>query len=127
MNPWMKDGDFLNPNNDKALPPQIINIEDPGTFEKGNSLNHTEYQEDFLIFFKRTLQNPSGSGQPIQFSDGHVSYEKQPNIGVNNDNIYTYWSTEENPTEQDIQGGTAPTSRSAENDAKSTADSFLAI
>ncbi len=63
----------------------------------------------------------------VLFGDGHVSYEKQPNIGVKNDNIYTFWSTEENPTEQDKQGETAPTSRSVENDAKSKDDSFLAI
>ena len=53
--------------------------------------------------------------------------EKQSNVGMNNDNIYTFWSTEENPTEQDIQGGTAPTSRSPENGDKSKDDSFLAI
>jgi hypothetical protein len=59
--------------------------------------------------------------------DGHASFEKQPNIGVKNDNIYTFWPTKESPTEQDRQGGTAPTSRSPENDAKSKDDSFLAI
>jgi prepilin-type processing-associated H-X9-DG protein len=127
MNPWLKDGEFLNPNKDKNLPPQIINITDDSIFEKSNSLNHTELEENYLIFFKRKRQYPCGPGQNVLFGDGHVSYEKQPNVGVNNDNIYTFWSTEENPTEQDIQGGTAPTSRSPENDAKSTTDSFLAI
>ncbi|MHC4761455.1 MAG: hypothetical protein ACYS9H_08955, partial [Planctomycetota bacterium] len=111
MSPWMKDGDFLNPNQDKNLPPQIISVKDATTFVKGNSMNHTEYEEDFLYFFLRTRQNPYGFGQPVTFADGHVAFEKQPNIGVNNDNIFTYWSTEENPSEQDIQGGTAPTSR----------------
>ena len=123
----MKDGDFLKPNQDKNLPPQIIDVEDDATFVNGNSMNHTEYEEDFLYFFLRTRQNPHGFGQPVTYTDGHVSFEKQPNVGVNNDNIYTFWSTEKNPSEQDIQGGTAPTSRSLENDAKSKDDSFLAI
>ena len=128
MSPWMKYGDFLNPNQDKNLPPQIIDADDPATFERGNSLNHSKYTEDFLYFFLRTRQNPYGFGQPVQFEDGHASYEKQPNVGVRQDNIYTFWLTDNYPpTEQDIQGGTAPTSRSGENDAKSINDSFLAI
>jgi hypothetical protein len=126
MSPWIKDGDFLKPNSNDTLPPQIINADDPATFERSNSLNHTRYTEDFLYFFLRTRHNPCGFGQPVQYADGHVSYEKQPNVGVKNDNIYTYWSTEDNPTEQDIQGGTAPTSRT-ENDAKSEEDSFLVL
>jgi len=127
MSPWMKDGDFVGPNEDKNLPPQIINITDESTYEKSNSLNHAQYDEEYLIFFKRTKRRPCGVGQPVQYADGHVSFEQQPNVGVKNDNIYTYWSTEENPTEQDTQGGTAPTSRDPENDAKSEDDSFLAI
>ncbi|MBN2513895.1 MAG: hypothetical protein JXB18_13240, partial [Sedimentisphaerales bacterium] len=66
-------------------------------------------------------------GQNVLYADGHSAYEIQPNIGMGNDNIYTYWSTEKEPSEQDIQGGTAPTGRTAENDAKSKEDSFLAI
>ena len=61
------------------------------------------------------------------YADGHVDFMRYSNVGVENDNIYTFWSTEDNPTEQDKQGGTAPTSRSPENDAKSKDDSFLAI
>ncbi|MHC5163328.1 MAG: hypothetical protein ACYSO4_09495, partial [Planctomycetota bacterium] len=68
-----------------------------------------------------------GLGQNVAYADGHTSYEKQPNVGVKYDNIYTYWSTKENPTEQDKQGGTAPTGRSPENDAKSSNDSFLVL
>jgi hypothetical protein len=127
MSPWMKEGDFLNSNEDKNLPPQIIDVTDESTFEKGNSLNHAKYEEDFMFFFKRIKRFPCGEGQPVQYADGHVAYEKQPNVGVKNDNIYTYWSTDENPSKQDKQGGTAPTSRSPENDAKSAEDSFLVL
>ena len=66
-------------------------------------------------------------GQNVLFADGHTSYEKQPDVGVKNDNIYTYWSTEGGQTEQDRRGSTAPASRSEENDAKSKDDSFLVI
>ena len=127
MSPWMNNGDFLGPNQDKKLPPQIIDSTDEATFKKGNSLNHSFRTEGFLMLFERTRQLPYGEGQPVQFADGHVAYEKQPNVGVKNDNIFTYWSTEENPTEQDRQGGTAPTGRSPENDAKSVHDSFLVL
>lgn len=61
------------------------------------------------------------------FADGHASFEKWPNCGVNKDNIYTYWSTKWNPTEQDIQGGKPPTARDENNDAKSPDDSFLVL
>ena len=30
-------------------------------------------------------------GQNVLFVDGHVSFEKSPACGINNDNIYTYW------------------------------------
>ena len=52
---------------------------------------------------------------------------KTSDVGINHDNIYTYWSTPTNPTENDIRIGTNPTSRSKENDAQSPDDSFLAI
>jgi len=65
--------------------------------------------------------------QNVLFADGHVAYETQPNVGADQDNIYTFWSAPDNPTEQDIQGGTAPTDRSPDNDAKSRDDSFLVI
>ncbi len=126
MSPWFQDGDILPPNNDTKLPPQIVESLNLDTFNKGNSLNHTGYKDSFL-FIKYTRHSTCGFGQNILWADGHSSFKKQPNVGVNNDNIYTFWSTEENPTEQDRQGGTAPTSRSPENDAKSKDDSFLAI
>ena len=41
-------------------------------------------------------------GQNVLFLDNHVSFEKRPFCGVNEDNIYTYWNGE------DIRRGTPP-------------------
>ncbi len=113
MNPWFIGG---HPNlpGEQSTSPQIIKLADPQTWKLGNSPHHWK-------------ENKSLYGQSVLFADGHTSYETQPNIGVKNDNIYTFWSTEENPTEQDMQGGTAPTGRTPENDAKSEEDSFLVL
>ncbi|MEN8127628.1 MAG: hypothetical protein ABFR90_07455 [Planctomycetota bacterium] len=127
MSPWFMNGDIVNPNTNEKLPPQIVDITNTKTFKKSNSLNHTEYEENFLSFYKIKRRSNCGPGQNVLFGDGHTAFEKSPNVGVKHDNIYTFWSTRDNPTEQDIQGGTAPTSRSPENDAKSTNDSFLGI
>lgn len=114
MSPWFSNGNIQLPQTGKNAP-QIIQLTDPSTWKYGLSLNHQYKDKNY------------SEGQYVLFADGHTSFEKQPNVGDKNDNIYTFWSTEENPTEQDIQGGTAPTSRSPENDAKSKDDSFLAI
>jgi prepilin-type processing-associated H-X9-DG protein len=114
MNPWFKEGDIVEPGKD-FTPPKIIDIKDSSTWPKGNSINH------------RTEDQKFAEGQNVLYVDGHASYEKGSNVGINHDNIYTFWSAIDNPSEQDIQGGTNPTSRSKENDAKSKDDSFLAI
>ncbi len=43
-----------------------------------------------------------GEGQNVLFIDSHVSFEKFPFCGFNDDNIYTYWDGE------DIQRGVVP-------------------
>lgn len=111
MNPWFKIGDIVSPAVNKELP-QIIKLNDKTTWILGSSLNHP----------KRKIR-----GQNIIWADGHVNFEPLPNVGVDKDNIFTFQSTDKDPTEQDIQGGTNPTGRSPENDAKSKDDSFLAI
>lgn len=143
MNPWFKDGNIISPGKDHlppqtiTIPPQWLDVKPWQTedltlrrlqyqalrqlWEPSNSLNHLPYTGPL-----EKKANYS-EGQYVLWTDGHVSYEEQSNVGVNNDNIYTFWSTEGNPSEQDIQGGTAPTSRGPENDAKSKDDSFLAI
>ena len=114
MNPWFKNGNIVQPG-DENTPPRIIDITDSSTWAVGNSVNHVSKDQK------------CAEGQNVLYMDGHACYEKGSNVGINKDNIYTFWSTTEEPTKQDIQGGTNPTSRSKENDAKSKEDSFLAI
>lgn len=137
MNPWFKNGSII-PSGKNDTPPQIVTIppeflqvpkkiddslyyEMKQKWKLSNSINELPYTGP--------LQKKAkvAEGQNVLFADGYASFEKQPNVGVKNDNIYTFWSTDENPTEQDKQGGTAPTSRNPENNAKSADDSFLAI
>jgi prepilin-type processing-associated H-X9-DG protein len=124
MNPWINGGDLIEANINKDLPPQIINLQDKETRTKGNSLNHTGYESKVLRHIKHS---PTGFGQNVLYADGHAEFKRSPNCGAKKDNIYTYWSNEENPTEQDIQGGTAPADRNPETDAKSEEDSFLVL
>ena len=126
MSPWFKDGNILEVNENKDLPPQIIDLKNTEIWNKGNSINHTESTTK-LFFLKYTKKHKYGIGQNVLYIDGHVNFENTANCGINNDNIYTFWSTEANPSEQDIQGGSAPTDRSPKNDAKSEEDSFLVI
>ena len=114
MNPWFKDGNIIPPGQDNK-PPQIITVTDKLTWALGMPSIHLADKK------KRP------DGQNVLYADGNTSYETQPNIGVSNDNIYTFWSTDDNPTDQDKQGGTAPTGRTPENDAKSEEDSFLVL
>jgi prepilin-type processing-associated H-X9-DG protein len=72
MSPWIKDGDFLDSNSNTDLPPQVIEVGNSSTFEKGNSLNHTEYEDDFF-FFTIKRKHTCGFGQNIVFADGHAS------------------------------------------------------
>ncbi len=111
MSPWFKNGNIVKPGLD-GQPPQLL--------------------KDFRMGSNTHAMNSNAShhsyvSQNVLYADGHAANEHFPNVGVKYDNIYTFWSVEENPTEQDIQGGTAPTSRSKENDAKSKDDSFLVI
>jgi prepilin-type processing-associated H-X9-DG protein len=113
MSPWFKDGNAL-PTGKKDQPPQIIKLTDESTWKFGLSTNHQN-------------QNKLAEGHNVLYADGHSSWENKPNVGFNKDNIFTFQSTDKDPTEQDIQGGINPTGRSPENDAKSEKDSFLAI
>lgn len=48
-------------------------------------------------------------GQNVLFNDSHVKFERFPNCGVNNDNIYNYWGTK-TPLPQQREIGTFWTS-----------------
>jgi prepilin-type processing-associated H-X9-DG protein len=58
-------------------------------------------------------------GQNVLFGDGHVSFEKRPDIGTKHDNIYTIGGD----TETDRRIGTAPTAESI--DSANAEDSLL--
>jgi hypothetical protein len=55
-------------------------------------------------------------GQNVLFLDSHVNFEKKPYVGINDDNIYTYWDG------GDIRRGGIPTGGSTPMDRT---DSFL--
>jgi prepilin-type N-terminal cleavage/methylation domain-containing protein/prepilin-type processing-associated H-X9-DG protein len=119
MNPWFQNGEIV-PAGENGKSPQLLSFDNWDSVER-DAFGAGNYQLHIRKFQK------FGEGQNVLFADGHASYETRPNVGVDRDNIFTYWSVEENPTEQERQGGKAPTGRGPENDAKSREDSFLAI
>jgi hypothetical protein len=103
-------------------------------FENGNIENPKQplMQKYHRLPFDNQLYNSSrhqNEGQNVLYADGRSSYETRPDVGVRNDNIYTYWriKTDEKPNELDQRVGQPPTGRGPENDAKDKDDSFLAI
>jgi len=46
-------------------------------------------------------------GQNVLFNDGHVNFERRPTVGIQSDNIWTYWSTKP-PLDDDRQGTLNP-------------------
>lgn len=115
-NPWF----------DEILSPSSIEKETLKTFSKkvslidfrgeanqwnqqiGNSAAHTPYDK-----------KGKRAGQNVLFGDGHVSFEKLPDVGVKFDNIYTIGGD----TEETRRIGTAPTGESI--DSVNSADSLL--
>ena len=122
MSPWFDGGDILAPGDKTA--PQVITWNKKRSYKYGNSSNHTASKKMFKFF------GPGKSirtGQNVVFADGHSVFKKTANCGVGKDNIYTFWSKDDEPSEQDRQGGKNPTGRDKENDAMSKEDSFLGI
>ena len=95
------------------------------SFYLGNSANHPAFEKK--SFFSYEAIPNTNRGQNVLYADGYVGYEQSSDVGVKHDNIFTFWSMTDNPSEQDVRNGTNPTSRSKDNDAKSKDDSFLAI
>jgi prepilin-type processing-associated H-X9-DG protein len=115
MNPWIRNGDFVKPGVDKNGPGIIDVTKNPKTWCVGNYPYH------------KKAKRGSHGGQNVLFGDGHTYFKKCPNVGMKQDNIYTFWSKDEAPSEQGRQGGVNPTGRDGENDAKSEDDSFLVL
>ncbi len=120
MSPWFADGDIVGPGAKDGVP-QIIKADDETTWKLGNSWNHPEYRKKL---FKYRPVAGTRKGQFVLFVDGHIGFKKAPNVGVEQDNIYTFWAGDD---EQGRQGGTNPAARDKENDAKSADDSFLVL
>ena len=58
------------------------------------SINNNQYTDKDFVFNAYAHQR---EGQNVLYNDGHVKFESQANVGINNDNIYqrwgsTYWS-----------------------------------
>ncbi len=47
-------------------------------------------------------------GQNVLFNDNRVTFEKYPNVGIDNDNIWKYWGTLVSPTDEQKQLNTTP-------------------
>ena len=97
MNPWFKVGTIVSPGEDGNAP-QLIKADDNKTWSLGNSYNHPEVRKRLFRYVPVKGSRPS---QNVLFADGHSSYEKSANCGVGKDNIYTYWSKDAEPSEQD--------------------------
>jgi hypothetical protein len=70
-NPWLPSG----PNDRRHTWADFNPLGDMEAVKLGNSISHEE------------------DGQNVLFIDNHVSFEKSPLCGVNNDNIYTSWNS----------------------------------
>jgi prepilin-type processing-associated H-X9-DG protein len=57
---------------------------------------------------KANSPNHEQEGQNVMFADGHVSYEKTPFVGIEQDNIYTA----KNGTPQQVEASPADASDS---------------
>ena len=42
-------------------------------------------------------------GQNVLFNDSHVNFEKYPNVGIENDNIWKYWPSTPPPALEDVE------------------------
>ena len=58
---------------------------------------------------RANAQSHGREGQNVLFGDGHATYEKRADVGVQNDNIYLRWQNKP-PTEEDRRKGFNPAS-----------------
>ncbi len=118
MSPWFRLGDFVMPDTSNKDTMKNITLLPP--YFSDSSITREQIQQSNAMAHGR-------EGQNVAFADGHSEYVKTTDVGVKHDNIYTFCSATENPSEKDIRIGNNPTSRNKDNDAKSADDSFLAI
>jgi hypothetical protein len=118
MSPWFHLGDIVKPDSSNQDYRKNISLLPP--YYSGANVTRESIKQANAFAHGR-------EGQNILYIDGHSEYLKTTDNSFKHDNIYTFWSTPQNPTESDIRIGANPTSRSKENDAQSPDDSFLAI
>jgi prepilin-type N-terminal cleavage/methylation domain-containing protein/prepilin-type processing-associated H-X9-DG protein len=89
-NPYLKDQSLPSAKRKLSTTPL------PAIMRKQNSFSHQE------------------TGQNVLFSDGHVTFTTVPTVGIDKDNIYTYWSSTNFIVENDNQlAGKMPKLREA--------------
>ncbi len=132
MSPWFENGDITPPGKDGMAPQLITDYWNTSSYKSRSSYNLSSTSEwsDFRVGNSLNHANNSeyGSlGQNVTFGDGHTDHVKTSDVGVDHDNIYTFWKSEADLSEESRRIGSNPTSREPENDAKHENDSFLAI
>lgn len=118
MSPWFRQGDFVKPDAKNKNWQKNLTLLPP--YFSDTTVTREQIQQSNAMAHGR-------EGQNVAYADGHSEYVKTTDVGVKHDNIYTFWSAPENPTDADRRIGTNPTARDKDNDAKSADDSFLAI
>jgi prepilin-type N-terminal cleavage/methylation domain-containing protein len=69
----------------------LATVSPPATSPCANwSLNNNQYTDKDFVFNAYAHQR---EGQNVLYNDGHVKFESQANVGINNDNIYQRWAT----------------------------------
>ncbi|OHB57749.1 MAG: hypothetical protein A2Y07_01910 [Planctomycetes bacterium GWF2_50_10] len=121
-NPWMKNDGTFNAE-DTTNGPKVLLEADLGL--SGTTATNTTKKDEIK---KGNSKNHQSEGQNVLFGDSHVSFENQPNVGIEQDNIYTTWSTLTPTTLIQKQGGVKPvnTTTATSSVSQSDTDSFLA-
>ncbi len=121
MNPWFKDGDIVSPSPSANSENWLTRVNLLAPYWRPE-MHVEKYSINWANAFPHKRQ-----GQSVLYGDGHSEWAKTSDVGVNQDNIYTFWPKEKDPTDHDRRIGKNPTARDKENDSKSKNDSFLAI
>lgn len=91
--------------------PPVLDINAKGHYDAPDSqLNDPVWRDTGGVFSyadddrKGNSATHQWEGQNVMFVDGHVTFEKYPNLGINNDHIWKCWSQCTNAADQDKQG-----------------------
>jgi prepilin-type N-terminal cleavage/methylation domain-containing protein len=104
--PWWAKAGTLNPPL-SATGPKILTEDDLGTQGMSTGTKTPKKEE----IKKANSPNHQQEGQNVLFADAHVSFETQPNVGIEQDNIYTPWANNSPTSLVQKQGG--PTTMSS--------------